>query len=602
MSADMQVPPATPLLSGRLVGWTGAAVLFATTAALFTVAMTWEMGLSGATSRFQADAALFVQFAAATFVSEDLACIGAGVLVAHGRTSYALAASACFAGIFLGDLALFAAGRLFGRRLLRFPLVRRFVSERDVERSSAWLETRGAGVILASRFLPGTRLPTYVAAGILGTSAWRFTGAFALASAVWTPILVALAAWFGAEALSSALAAATGTTVAVLSAGLCALVGVRAVMSLARPTSRRLVAARFRRLVRWEFWPPWMFYPPVAAYIVWLAVRFRGVTVFTAANPAIPDGGFVGESKFGILSNLSAAPDCVARTAIIQGSLSDDDRIETARSFVASHGLSFPVVVKPDVGQRGEGVEIVRSDAQLAATILARSGDTVLQAYAPGHEFGIFWVRRPGESRGWIASITEKRFPTATGDGRSTLGELIDADDRAVLMRTAYASALGDRIASVPADGEVVPLVEVGSHCRGALFLDGSWVWTEALERAFDRVASGFDGFHFGRYDVRVESIEAFRQGFGFTIVELNGVTAEATHIYDPRTRLVDAYRTVFGQWRTAFEVGAANRARGARPTSAMALARSAFGFLVPGFRRRLRTKRFDIRRLECSE
>ncbi|MGB5036845.1 MAG: DedA family protein, partial [Blastocatellia bacterium] len=221
MSADMQVPPATPLLSGRLVGWTGAAVLFATTAALFTVAMTWEMGLSGATSRFQADAALFVQLAAATFVSEDLACIGAGVLVAHGRTSYALAASACFAGIFLGDLALFAAGRLFGRRLLRFPLVRRFVSERDVERSSAWLETRGAGVILASRFLPGTRLPTYVAAGILGTSAWRFTGAFALASAVWTPILVALAAWFGAEALSSALAAATGTTVAVLSAGLC---------------------------------------------------------------------------------------------------------------------------------------------------------------------------------------------------------------------------------------------------------------------------------------------------------------------------------------------------------------------------------------------
>lgn len=579
--------------------WAGAGFVLAV--ALGTIALIAMASLVVVTPGFVLDAALFAQLAAATLVSEDLACIGAGVLVANGKTSYALAAGACFAGIFLGDLALFAAGRLFGRRLLRFPFVRRFVSEQDVERSSVWLEKRGARVILASRFLPGTRLPTYVAAGILGTSVWRFTGAFAMASAIWTPAHVALAAWLGAEALSSALAAATGATVAVLAAALCALVIVRAVLALARPKSRRLVAARLRRLTRWEFWPPWMFYPPVVAYIVWLAIRFRGLTVFTAANPAIPDGGFVGESKFDILSKLTAQSDLVARTALIRGGLPDDDRVARARSFVALHGLSFPIVVKPDVGQRGEGVEIVRSDAQLAATIAARRGDTVLQAYAPGHEFGVFWVRRPGESRGWIASITEKRFPTVTGDGRSTLGELIDADDRAVLMRTAYAAALGDRIADVPKDGDVVPLVELGSHCRGAMFLDGSWVWTEALERAFDRVASGFDGFHFGRYDVRVESLEAFRRGCGFTIVELNGVTAEATHIYDPRTRLVDAYRVVFGQWRTAFEIGAANRMSGAQPASTMALAWSALGFLAPGVHRRFRRNRLESRRVECS-
>jgi hypothetical protein len=51
-------------------------------------------------------------------------------------------------------------------------------------------------------------------------------------------------------------------------------------------------------------------------------------------------------------------------------------------------------------------------------------------------------------------------------------------------------------------------------------------------------------------------------------IVELNGVTSEATHIYDPKFSLFDAYRVLFQQWRIAFEIGDLNRARGIRPAS----------------------------------
>lgn len=576
------------------------ALIAAVTATIAVVALR-NFGTGVLPSALVAEALVFVQLAAATLISEDLACVGAGALAASGATSYALAATACFVGIFFGDLALFAAGRVFGRRLLDVRFVRRFVKPQDVARSAEWLDRRGSQAILASRFLPGTRLPTYVAAGMLGTSVWRFVGAFAIAAAVWTPALVWLSMRLGEQALRSALAAAGGVTVAVIGGGFAALVVAKAALALARPQSRRLMAARFRRLARWEFWPPWMFYPPVVAYIAWLAVRHRGLTVFTAANPAIPDGGFVGESKSGILSNLTAMPGRVAETTLVRGTLGAEDRLLAARSFIRSRGLSFPVVVKPDVGQRGEGVEVVHTDDRLVATLADRTGDTVVQAFAPGHEFGVFWVRRPGDVRGWIASITEKRFPTVTGDGHSTLGDLIDSDDRAVLMRSAYRASLGDRVSEVPAAGETVKLVEIGSHCRGAVFLDGSWVWTEALERAFGRVAEGFDGFCFGRYDVRVESIEAFQRGQGFTIVELNGVTAEATHIYDPRTRLVDAYRTVFGQWRTAFEIGAANRARGVRPTPAIELARIAIEFLAPGVARRLPFNRFAKRRAECN-
>jgi hypothetical protein len=58
------------------------------------------------------------------------------------------------------------------------------------------------------------------------------------------------------------------------------------------------------------------------------------------------------------------------------------------------------------------------------------------------------------------------------------------------------------------------------------------------------------------------------RAGRGLRVVELNGLTAEATHIYDPRHGLLYAYRVLFEQWRLAFEIAAANRARGARPAS----------------------------------
>ena len=56
-------------------------------------------------------------------------------------------------------------------------------------------------------------------------------------------------------------------------------------------------------------------------------------------------------------------------------------------------------------------------------------------------------------------------------------------------------------------------------------------------------------------------------RGRNFKVVELNGVTSEATHIYDPANGLLAAYRVLFKQWRLAFEIGALCRARGARVT-----------------------------------
>jgi pimeloyl-ACP methyl ester carboxylesterase/membrane protein DedA with SNARE-associated domain len=516
---------------------------------------------------------LLLLLAAATFVSEDLASIAAGLLVGRGTVSFLPATIACLIGIFLGDLWLYFMGRWLGRPALRRAPLRWLVSEAQVERSRAWFAKRGASLILLTRFLPGTRLPTYLAAGILRTKLLQFLGAFALAAILWTPLLVGASAVFGDRVLAAFTSYQAFALPTVLLTALALAMVVKLVVPLFSWRGRRLLLSRWRRLTRWEFWPRWAFYPPVVLHVLWLAIRHRGLRLISAVNPAIPGGGLIGESKAEILAGLAHAPDRVARWRLLPAA-PPEERSRQVEQFRREHGLSFPIVLKPDVGERGDGVGILGSDEEVARYLAMSREALVVQEYVPGIEFGIFYYRIPGEARGQIFAITDKRMPLVVGDGTSTLERLILADDRAVAMARFFLARHVDRLDEVPASGETVPLATLGTHCRGAIFLDGGALRTPALEAVIDELSQGYQGFWFGRYDIRVPSVETLRAGTDFKVLELNGATSEATSIYDPQNKLSDAYRVLRRQWAILFEIAARNRAAGARPYSWGELAR----------------------------
>jgi hypothetical protein len=318
-----------------------------------------------------------------------------------------------------------------------------------------------------------------------------------------------------------------------------------------------------RRKTRWQFWPPWAAYVPLLPYLLYLGLKHRCLTLFTLANPGIASGGFVGERKSTILAKLTN----VAAFEVIPASLSPEARFETAKRFLARNGLHYPVVLKPDVGERGRDVVIARKEGEIDSYLCTATGDTIIQRYVEGLEFGIFYYRRPDEPNGQIFSITEKRFPEVCGDGRSTIRDLILIDERAVCLSKIYVSRLRRSPESVLAAGESVRLAELGSHCRGAVFLNGAHLQTNELRSAVDTIAKTHAGFFFGRFDIKAPSIAQLQAG-QFEILELNGVSAEATHIYDPSVSLKEAYRAMFRQWKIAFEIGAANREAGFRPMS----------------------------------
>ncbi len=500
--------------------------------------------------------------ALATLVSEDLACIAAGLLVASGKLAFGPATASCFAGIFTGDLLLVFIGRKLGRGALeRWPL-RGPVSREAVARAEQWFLKRGAWVILASRFMPGTRLPTYVAAGMLRMSWVKFLGWFALACGLWTPLLVGAAMLAGETARGWLHAWASGATAFVVAGALVwLLAGVATRVSTWR--GRRLLLGRWRRLTRWEFWSRWAVYPPIVVYCAWLALRFRGVTLFTAVNPGIgAGGGLVGESKSAILEGLAGAGEAVAAWRVVErGGL--EEREAVVRAFADEHG--WPVVLKPDVGERGSGVVVARDPSAARAVLLAQPEQMIAQRYVPGVEYGVFYVRIPGARSGEIFAVTDKRMTSVVGDGRRTLEELILADERAVCMGSFFLKKFAKRLHEVPLAGASVKLTELGTHCLGAVFLDGADLVTAELEAEVERISRTFAGFYFGRYDVRTESAEAFKRG-EFTVIELNGLTSEATSIYDPKHSVWFGWRVLRRQWRLAFQIGEANRARGTRP------------------------------------
>jgi len=526
--------------------------------------------------------------AAATLISEDLACIAAGLFAAGGIISPLEAVVAAGLGIYIGDIMLYLTGYLIGVTALHRAPLKWLVSEQTVHQCRDLFERRGIPIIFVSRFVPGTRTATFLGAGLVRVDMARLLVVFACAVMLWTPLLVLGAMVVGNQVVHVAeLYTAWGLWIFLALLGLLLLV-TRVLPRLFTRRGRRLLVGWWRRLVHWEFWPYYVVNVVTFVYVLCTGViKYRRPTLFTVTNPAIrPDSGFLGESKADILRGLN--PELVGRWRLVSGSVSGSvscsvnaarhdaihkpadpaARMDLLEGFMAEHGLSYPVVLKPDRGQRGQGVEICSAGVQAAAWLETVTGDYLMMEYLPGMEFGLFYYRMPDDERGKIFSVNRKKLLSVTGDGSRTLEELILADERAVCMAPVFFKTLSAELLDIVPAGHAKQLGTVGTHCRGAVFLDGSDLITPELLEAVERAVESYDGFYFGRFDIKAPDEYDFSRGRNLKIIELNGLTSEAAHIYDPKNSILYAWRVLIEQWSLAFRIAAQNQARGFEPMS----------------------------------
>jgi membrane protein DedA with SNARE-associated domain len=518
----------------------------------------------------------FWSIVVATFVSEDIATITAGMAAAGGIISPLMAVISSALGIWLGDMFYYLLGRGLGFAVLQRPWCARLVRPETVERCRTGFRKRGLRWILTSRFLPGVRTATYFVAGCLGVPAGWFAVTTMGAVILWTPLLVAIS-WFAGHSVIEWLEDATwlGWLLALAGIFLC-WYAARVLLAACTWRGRRRLFARFVKLTRWEYWPRSVLHAPLLVAIPLLALRHRSLRVLSHVNPGLPGGGLLDAPKSLTLAAFAGAGDAIARYRVLPQERSVEERLALMRALITEHGIEYPLVLKPDLGMHGSGVCIVRNEAESRAYLTAIAVDCLVQEFVPGEEFDVCYVRHPNEPVGRIAWIALKEFPSILGDGVHTLEERIYQDRRAVCMVDHFLALAGDTAQRIPALGERVPLAEIGNHCRGTILRDGSALVTKALTLAVDAIAKAHPSCHFGRLDIRAPSTADFQAGRNLRVLEWTSPARSPTHIYDARYGLGFAWRALLAHWQLVFAIASANAqlvAQSASPGPAQPLA-----------------------------
>ena len=185
--------------------------------------------------------------------------------------------------------------------------------------------------------------------------AWSFITITATTAFPWTLfmfLLVLLAPMLGTQPVSR-LSCVTLSELCVF--------GLLLVWRVWGPRIRNRVRLGVARLSKWEFWPAWIFYPPVALYCVWQGIKHRSFSLPAVANLNQKNGGIVGESKIGILSELmTPSPELTAEASLVEA---DSAAIRLARisELCLQHEIGMPFVLKPDIAQRGAGFKKIQS-------------------------------------------------------------------------------------------------------------------------------------------------------------------------------------------------------------------------------------------------
>lgn len=227
--------------------------------------------------------------------------------------------------------------------------------------------------------------------------------------------------------------------------------------------------------------------------------------------------------------------------------------------------LTFPLIVKPDIGERGFHVALINNKGELEAHLEQIREDQLIQEYLDMPvELGIFYSRFPDQQVGQISSVVRKGMLKVTGNGTSSIRSLMELDPRSLQQISRLQSEGKISLDRVLQNQEELLLEPIGNHVRGTKFINANELINDQLVSIFNDLALQIEGFYYGRFDIRCQSIEALYQGY-FKVMEVNGAASEPAHIYAPNYPILKGYRELFRHWRMLYKISRMNHQRGVK-------------------------------------
>jgi hypothetical protein len=314
----------------------------------------------------------------------------------------------------------------------------------------------------------------------------------------------------------------------------------------------------FYKITHWETWPYRIKYIPLIPAWLWYCLRSGSWWFFTPSNPSLAFGGFEGETKKEMYDQLP--PGSYPETIYI----SPDASFEEVEKLVKENQFSYPFVVKPDIGTMGFMFRKIDNAEQLQK-YHSRIPNRYLVQKLVDHplEVSVFYYRFPNQDKGTITGFIKKEFLQVTGDGTSTLLQLMEGYDRVQFRLDEMRSKHQHKLNDIIPDGEIYILSHALNLSRGGKLVSLEHEKDERLLKVFDDLSHYTKYFYYGRYDIKCTSVEDLKQGKNFSILEYNGSGAEPHHAYGNGNTLLQAQKIFLHHWNVLFRISRYNSKNG---------------------------------------
>jgi hypothetical protein len=299
-------------------------------------------------------------------------------------------------------------------------------------------------------------------------------------------------------------------------------------------------------------------YAPLGFVWLYYIIRARAVWFFSNVNPTLEFAGFEGENKMEMYEQLPKKyyPKTLFVTA-------NEDMLQLGQRL-AAQGFQYPFVVKPQIGMHAMMFRKIYNLQQLQQYHNYIRTNYIVQDWVDmPMEFSVFHIRYPGETKGKVTGFILKDYLAVTGDGSSSLLELIRQHPRAKYREEEMRHKHKRCLKEVLPKGEKFYLSIAGNHNRGARFINLHKHIDEGLCNIFDRISNEAGHFYFGRYDLKCTSIEDLKTGKNIAILEYNGAGAEPNHIYDCGMSYGNALKIISSHWNDLYKIGRINYKNG---------------------------------------
>lgn len=308
------------------------------------------------------------------------------------------------------------------------------------------------------------------------------------------------------------------------------------------------------KITHWESWHYQIKYIPIAPFWLWYCFKARSFWFFTASNPTITFGGFEGEGKMEIYDQL---PDnSYPQSELISSGSPFQEVIE----LIQTGKFNYPLVVKPDVAAGGYLFRRIISEVRLKEYHSYIDVDYIIQEWVDYPlELGVFYYRMPDVSKGVISGMLLKEQPEVTGDGESTLSELISKHRILRLNYDTIRVRHKERMKLVLPAGEKFVLSHASNRSQGARLQNLDHEIGAQLCAVFDQISLHSKNFFYGRYDIKCRSIKSLKEGKDFSILEYNGAGAGIQHVYGNNYSLFRACKMIVQHWEKLYQISVYN-------------------------------------------